>query len=203
MKCDGDRSEWKNANVLFCHSIIDDAKIPKAAMRILLHLQRRVGKRSKRNANINPGIKSMAKTCKLKKDSIEAGLRWLKARGYIEIAKTGRSNHYKVLVSQKKLYIDHRLDEYGLSAVQMRVLAHMSRLCGDRSGLVENFFVDEKKFAKVCGIDERTIGKTIRDLEEMEFCLPYIDKKNPPWGLMLFDLFPRRERKSKTIEEAR
>jgi hypothetical protein len=66
MKSDRDRSQWKNSNVIFCHSSIDDAQIPKGALRILLHLQRRVGKRTKRNANKNPSIESIAKACRMK-----------------------------------------------------------------------------------------------------------------------------------------
>jgi DNA-binding MarR family transcriptional regulator len=185
------QKEWKNSNVLFCHSSLDDAKIPKGAMRILFHLRRRIGKRTAENQNINPGIESIGKVCRMKTAIVERELRWLESHGLIEIARTKFSNHYKLMVPKTKLYIDYRLDSWGLSVAQMRVLIHESRLCGDRSGLVESFFINSKKFAEVCGIDERTVKGAISYLEEKEFCLPYTDKTNSPYGLMLFDLFPR------------
>jgi len=193
------QKQWKNSNVLFCHSSLDDANIPKGAMRVLLHLQRRIGNRTAKNENINPGIDSIAKVCRMNKNLVERALCWLQSHGLIEIARTRFSNHYKVLVSQTKLYIDHRLDSRGLSVVQMRVLTHMARLCGDRPGLVESFFIDPKKFAKVCGIDARTVGDAIRDLEEMEFCIPHTDRKNSPYGFMLFDLFPKESSTKEVI----
>jgi DNA-binding MarR family transcriptional regulator len=185
------QKQWKNSNVLFCHSSLDDANIPKGAMRVLFHLRRRIGKRTVENQNINPGIDSIAKVCRMTKDSVERELRWLESHGLIEIVRTRFSNRYKLMVPKTKFYIDHRLDSWGLSVARMRVLAHASRLCGDRSGLVESFFLDPKKFAEVCDIDERTVKGAISYLEEKEFCYPYTDKTNSPYGLMLFDLFPR------------
>jgi hypothetical protein len=183
----GNGQNWKNSSVLFCHSSVDDAKIPYRPFRLLLHLQRRIGKRTERSAKINPGIKSIAETCKMQKDSVERGLRWLKARGYIELGKTGRRNHYRVLVPRRKLYIDPRLDDYGLSAVQVRVLAHMARLSTSEG----EFFINEGTFAKVCGMDRKTIKSALASLEGVFY---YADdtRSNPRYFLIICeDVFPR------------
>jgi DNA-binding MarR family transcriptional regulator len=183
--------EFKNANILFCHSDIDDADIPYRAFRVLLHLQRRVGKRTTENANINPGTDSIAQKCKIEQNTVVRELRWLKANGYIEITKAGRAHHYKVLVSRRKLYIDGWLDDYGLSPVQMRVLAHMSRLCGDnvgktKDGIVQSFCVNKGKFAKVCGLaDVKTLVAAIDYLEGEGLHCPYTDASDPLYCLTL------------------
>jgi DNA-binding MarR family transcriptional regulator len=163
----------KNANVLFCHSDVDDAHIPCRAFRVLLHLQRRIGKRTKKNATINPGIDSIAESCRLEQATVVRELRWLRANGFIDITKVGRAHQYKVLVSQKKLYVHKLLDDYGLTAPQMRVLAHASRLAGDNMGHTEKclpggFSVNKSKFARVCVLNKKTIESALYDLEEKE-----------------------------------
>jgi|ERR1700730_8607008 hypothetical protein len=185
------QKEWKNSNVLFCHSSLDDAHFPKGAMRILFHLRRRIGIRTAENQNKDPGIDSIAKVCRMTKDSVERDLRWLEYGRLIEIARTRSFNHYKLRVPKTKLYIDPRLDDSDHSLAQMRVLFHISRLCGDRIGLAESFFLDPKKFAGVCDLDERTIKGAVSYFEKLEYCMPYFDLTNSPYGLLLFDVFPR------------
>jgi DNA-binding MarR family transcriptional regulator len=188
---------WKNTNVLFCHSDIDDAGIPHPAFRLLLHLQRRVGKRTKENANLNPGIDSMAKTCRMEQQTVVRYLRWLETNGYIEITKAGRANHYKVLVSRRKLYIHKDLDDYGLTSVQMRAVAHMVRLCGDNigkttDGIAQMFCINKSKFAKVCGVDAKTLAKAMDYLEEQEFYGAYSLTTNPVYCLSLDEKFGKK-----------
>jgi hypothetical protein len=185
------QKEWKNSNVLFCHSSLDDANVPKGAMRLLFHLRRRIGRRTAENENKDPGIDSIADVCRMKTAIVERELRWLEYARLIEIARTRRTNHYKLMVPKTKLYIDPRLDDSGHSLAQMRVLFHTSRLCGDRTGLAESFFFDSEKFAGVCGLDERTVKAAVSYFEEIEYCFPHFDNTNSPYGLLLFDLFPR------------
>jgi hypothetical protein len=186
---------WKNKNVLYIAKELDTAENPYRAMRIGWHLQRRVGKRTAENKNINPGIESIAEVCRMNKNVVERELHWLEAHGWITIDRSRFSNRYKVLVPHNKLYIDHRLDDYRdkdgrrLSAVHIRVLAHMSRL-SDELGF---FFIYEEAFARACGMHVRTIGKALDDLGEEKMCFYSADsyRKNPRYFLELTERFPR------------
>src|SRR5262245_5452578 len=69
---------WTNHNVLYLDKELDDKLVGLVSyqgFRILLHLQRRVGRRTKKNARVNPGIDSIATTCRLNKSTVTRELR--------------------------------------------------------------------------------------------------------------------------------
>src|SRR5260221_5897551 len=128
----------------------------------------------------------MAKACRMKTKTLIACLRGLHDHGYIRVTRGRRYNHYVVLVPKNRLYIDHRLDEAGLSPAEIRVLAHISRL-GDDTG---RFFVNYEKFAAVCGMSVNTVKSALDRLLEGEMISTYEHSADSFMFLLLHDLYP-------------
>jgi DNA-binding MarR family transcriptional regulator len=182
---------WTNQHVLFCSAKVDDAKIPYKPFRILLDLKRRIGRRCDKNSNINPGIDAIARTCRMNRQSVIDALRWLKKHGYINIipGKNGVHHHYHMLVPDKDLYIDPRLDDAGFSPAEIRVLAHISRLSDD----IGLFFINPLKFARICCMARNTVKAVLDRLKDKELIKAYDYRKNPMWCFHLCDFYPRYE----------
>src|SRR6476659_3502235 len=72
--------EWKNTNVMFCHSKLDSMRIHKAPKRVLYHLRRRLGKNGHAT---QPGIDRIAKDCRMRATEIEHSIRWLETNKFI------------------------------------------------------------------------------------------------------------------------
>jgi hypothetical protein len=89
MRGASDMDGWKNQNVFFVHSKLDDEKrIVYPHFRLIAHLEWRV--RHSRNGK-NPGIRSMAKCCRMKTNTVEEILQWLEAGKHLTIyQKAGR-----------------------------------------------------------------------------------------------------------------
>jgi hypothetical protein len=177
---------WKNTNVLFVRSELDDAGIPYRAFRILAHLRRRIGKSS----HAATGIRGIAKVCRMKTSTVISELRWLEHKQWITIDQGGggrKSNRYEFSINSKYLYLDHRLDDYGLSPAEFRVLAHISRLADVDDG---HFFINDYDFAAICEMRWETVKSVCAFLEEKEFFVAYTICKNPMYHLYLNDLFP-------------
>jgi DNA-binding transcriptional regulator YhcF (GntR family) len=176
---------WTNHNVLFVHARLDDSGIPYHAMRVFAHLRRRLGKRK---SGVAAGIRRISRDCKMNVHSIEPALSWLEQHGLIKIQRKARKLHqYELLHNRKELYIDHRLDDCGLTPSQFRVLCHMSRLANERG----EFFISERKFAKICGMKRETVHAALQALEDQGFFTPYVERKNPMCILTLDELFPK------------
>ena len=188
---------WKNGNVLFVHSALDEEGIPYHAMRLLAHLRRRQG----RNGHACVGIDSMARVCRMKPHTIIRSLKWLELNGYLKRipGKGGKASRYKLLIGPGHLYVDHRLDDFGLSPIQLRVLMHMAKRSKEKENGV--FYMNESGFAIICGADERTVHSALEVLERSSFYAPYpdADRRSPMCYLTLNELFPR-ESNDKTVK---
>jgi len=103
---------WINHNVLFVHDSIDDSNLSYQAMRLLAHLMRRVGNRNSQEPRKNPGIRRVAKDCRMNVATVERALRELESHEYLKIERRGgRPNDYTLNVTRDKLYVDYRLDD--------------------------------------------------------------------------------------------
>jgi len=183
-------SDWINQNVLFVHAKLDDGGIPYHPMRVLAHLRRALGKKKRGRAS---GIRRMSKVCRMDTSAIERALNWLEEKGLIKIhRKAGKLHEYELKISAQALYLDHRLDDRGLSPCQFRVLMHIARLA-DVAGA---FFISERKFANICGMKRETVHRALEALENSEFYTPYDERQNPMCILTLDELFPPE---SKTV----
>jgi DNA-binding MarR family transcriptional regulator len=180
---------WTNQHVLFCSAQIDDAQIPYRSFRVLLDLKRRIGRRCDQNSNINPGSNAIARTCRMNRQSVIEALRWLEEHGYIKLTrgKNGTRHHYRVLVPDKDLYIDQRLDDAGFSPAEIRVMAHISRLSND----IGLFFINHLKFARICCMNRDTVKTALERFEDKELIIAYDYRENPMWCFHLCDLYPR------------
>ena len=179
--------------MLFCSAEVDDALIPYKFFRVLLDLKRRIGRRTDGNANINPGINTIARTCRMNRQSVIDALPWLEDHDRIEIArgKNGTRNHYRVLVPDKDLYIDPRLDDAGYSPAEIRVMAHISRL-SDEIGC---FFINQLEFARICCMNRETVKIVLNRLKDRKLIMAYDYRANPMWCFHLCDFYPRYEAK--------
>jgi Helix-turn-helix domain len=162
-------------------------------MRVLAHLRRALGKRKCGRAT---GIRRMYKVCRMDGDTVEQSLDWLEEKQFINIhRKHGKPHEYELRINQSELYVDHRLDELGLSPVQFRVLMHMARLAGQAG----EFFISVRMFAKICGMKRETVDGALKALEDRELYTPYAERKNPMCILNLDELFPKE---SKTVTDS-
>jgi hypothetical protein len=176
---------WTNQNVLFVRDSLDDSGIPYRAMRVLAHLRRALGKRQLGRAT---GIRRMCEVCRMDTNTVEQALSWLEGDGVIKIhRKHGKAHEYELRINRGALYVDHRLDELGLSPVQFRVLMHMARLASE-SG---EFFISERTFATVCRMKRETVHAALKKLEHLDFYTPYVERRNPMCILTLNELFPQ------------
>jgi DNA-binding transcriptional regulator YhcF (GntR family) len=178
--------------VLFVHSKLDDSGIPYHPMRVLAHLRRALGKRKCGRAT---GIRRMCKVCRMEGNTVEQALDWLEEKQFINIhRKLGKPHEYELRIDRSELYVDHRLDELGLSPVQFRVLMHIARLAGQAG----EFFISVRKFATICGMKRETVNRALQALEDLELYTPYVERKNPMCILILDELFPKE---SKTVTD--
>src|SRR5260221_276385 len=176
---------WTNHNVLFVHAKLDDGAVPYHPMRVLAHLRRRLGKKKSGTA---AGVRRMSKVCRMNGKTVEEALYWLEQHMFIKIhRKAGKLHQYEFMLSRKTLYIDHRLDDFGLTPIQFRVLCHAARLANEGG----EFFLSVKKFAKICGMKRETVNAALKLLEDQEFFIPYAERKNPMYILTLDELFPK------------
>lgn len=68
-------------NLMFVHSLLDDAKLSAAEFRVFAHLCRRAGP----DGTARPGIRSIAATCRLDDETVGCALRGLETCGLITI----------------------------------------------------------------------------------------------------------------------
>ncbi len=181
---------WINHNVLFVHDSIDDSNLSYQAMRLLAHLMRRVGNRNSQEPRKNPGIRRVAKDCRMNVATVERALRELESHEYLKIERRGgRPNDYTLNVTRDKLYVDYRLDDSKLLPSEFRVLMHMARLAtADEIG---KFFISVRKFAKTCRMKRETVNRALERLEALELYYAYDTRENPMYCLALYDQFPR------------
>lgn len=79
-------------NMIFLSSKLDDANLSMAAFRIYAHISRRGG-----NGDAFPSAESMAKICRMNKDTVWRALKELTDRGMLKrINHPGRSNSYRL-----------------------------------------------------------------------------------------------------------
>ena len=129
-------------------------------------------------------------------NSVERALGWLQENQFINIhRKHGKLHEYELRINRGELYVDHRLDELGLSPVQFRVLMHIARLADESGG----FFISVRKFATICGMKRETVNRALQALEDLELYTPYVERKNPMCILNLDELFPKE---SKTVTDS-
>ena len=136
MSLSSDMDGWKNQNVFFVHSKLDDCGIEPPPFRLVAHLTRRIG--NSENGK-NPGVRSMAKCCRMKTNTVEEILRRLEKYKRLTIHReAGKVNRYELRLPLGLLYIDRRLDDGGLSQMEVRVLGHMTRLADIETGEVSS-----------------------------------------------------------------
>jgi hypothetical protein len=186
---------WESKNILFVHSALDDWGIPKGPFRVLFHLGRRLGKSGHAT---QPGIRSIAKTCRMKLNTVVEAITWLENNDLITVERKDRkTNKYVLKVDKKYFYIDHRLDDARLSPSEFRVLAHMSRLSDE----IGRFFISLYKFEDVCCMKLETVRAALKSLGEEEKVYFFADSyaKNPQYWLDLHEKFPD-ERKLRLVK---
>lgn len=82
-------------NHLFIHSDLDDAGLSPAEFRVLAHLARRKGK----NGVCCPGVRSIATTCRLNKNTVLQSLKTLESRKLIGLSKkAGMETSYSLSI---------------------------------------------------------------------------------------------------------
>lgn len=82
-------------NLLFVHSTVDDAGLSVSAFRVLCHLERRTGGSDRRD--IWPAAASMAKVCRMNKDTVWRALDELIERGMVRREhRDGRASRHRV-----------------------------------------------------------------------------------------------------------
>jgi DNA-binding transcriptional regulator YhcF (GntR family) len=181
-------SPWTNQHVLFVCARLDDIAIPYRPMRVLAHLRRALGKRKSGAAT---GIRRMAEVCRMDANTVERALYWLEENGLVKIGrKHGKPHWYELQFDRSDLYVDHRVDELGLSPSQFRILMHMARLA-DELGM---FFLSERKFAKICEMKRETIHRALQALEDLDLYAPYAARKSPMCFLSLNEVFARESK---------
>ena len=181
---------WINQNVLFVHSDIDDSNLSYQAMRLLAHLARRVGNRNSQEPRKNPGIRRVAKDCRMNVATVERALRELESHEYVKIERCGgRPNDYTLKVARDRLYVDYRLDDSKLLPSEFRVLMHMARL--STADEIGKFFISVRKFAKTCRMKRETVNRALERLEALELYYADDTRENPMYCLALYDQFPR------------
>jgi hypothetical protein len=175
----------KHWNILYVDSSIDDAGLSPRQFRELFHLHRRIAKRT--DESLNPGLASIAKTCRVHRQHIMTDLVALCERGYfgMYLGRGGKIHRYH-LIKRCKLYIDHRLDDAGLTVAEFRVLGHISRLADD----IGRFFINYRKFASVCLLSRNTVKTALNSLEQKGYFGPYADRKNPIYFLQIEEKYP-------------
>lgn len=177
--------EWKHTNVLFCHSLFNEYRVPYRAFRLLYHLSRRLGKDGDRTGF---GIDNMAKVCRMKTNTVVKWIRLLEENKYISVERNGgkQANAYKILIPRNWLYVDHRLDDWELLPTEFRVLAYVSSVTYAETGM---FFVGKDRCAemsKICGMDKETACTALDSLEfTHKFVSQYEDRENPPYVMEL------------------
>lgn len=145
----------KNTDVLFVSDRIDELGLDVYEFRVLAHL---ISRCKKGTRTCWPGIRGIAKKCRMCKNTVERAIGSLEHRGLIEVERrAGGVNVYALEIVGDLLFVHRRLDDYGLTPTQFRVLAHCARLA-DTGGL---FFISKRKFARVCGIKRDTVGHAI------------------------------------------
>lgn len=83
-------TDTSEMNVIFVHSALDDAELSPVDFRIYCHLSRRAG-----SGTAFPAAESIAKVCKINRDTVWASLARLEARGMVErVNRQGTSNVY-------------------------------------------------------------------------------------------------------------
>ena len=88
-KIQHDQSE---INAIFIHSAIDDAGLSVHEFRLVCHLARRAG-----NGEAFPSAESMARVCKMKRDTVFKVLKSLKGRNIVTVKqRDGDSNLYRI-----------------------------------------------------------------------------------------------------------
>jgi hypothetical protein len=131
----------------------------------------------------------MAERCRMKTNTVEEILQWLEVGKHLTIhRKAGKVNRYELQWREGLVYIDHRLDDAGLSQIEIRVLGHITRIADDETG---GFFINKSKFAEVCRMQRETICLGLDSLEDRGICTPYADRKNPMYILTLNECFPK------------
>ncbi len=60
------------------------------------------------------------------------------------------------------IFVSRAIDEYGLNLYEFRILAHVSRRAGPKSGC----FASQKKMAESCGMSQRMVLEVLRVLCE-------------------------------------
>ena len=73
--------------LIFLHSTLDDAALSPNEFRVLAHLTRRAGS----NGICKPGIRSIAKNCRIGKDTVHSIMEVLKERRFIKVSKPEKS----------------------------------------------------------------------------------------------------------------
>lgn len=192
---------WNHWSVMFVHSDIADAKIPPGPLRLLAHLQRRIGERTDKNAHINPGIDSMGRVCRMEKKRVIRDLRWLAAHGLIPgkaylamfLGRGGKNHRYRVLVSKRIFRIDPRLDDAKLSVAEFAVLCYMSN-AADQGGFC--YPAKPTTIAQRCGLSLNTVKKVLQSLLEKGYYEASDIGENRPkivWELLLERIYPPLE----------
>ena len=73
--------------LIFLHSTLDDAALSPNEFRVLAHLTRRAGS----NGICKPGIRSIAKNCRIGKDTAQSVIEVLKEKCFIAVSKPDKS----------------------------------------------------------------------------------------------------------------
>ena len=73
--------------LIFIHSKVDDAALSPNEFRVLAHLTRRAGS----NGICKPGIRSIAKNCRIGKDTAQSVIEVLKEKCFIAVSKPDKS----------------------------------------------------------------------------------------------------------------
>ena len=73
--------------LIFIHSKVDDADLTANELRVLFHLSRRAGS----NGICKPGIRSIAKKCRIGKGTAQAAINSLEARRFINVSRSDKT----------------------------------------------------------------------------------------------------------------
>jgi hypothetical protein len=73
--------------LIFIHSKVDDADLPANEFRVLFHLSRRAGS----NGICKPGIRSIARNCRIGKGTAQAAINNLEAKRFINVSRSDKT----------------------------------------------------------------------------------------------------------------
>jgi putative hemolysin len=80
-------------NLAFVHSALDDAGLSAHALRVYFHLVRRAGS----DGECYPGLKSIARICRMNRKTVMAALEELEIRELVEVYRDlGKRNSYQL-----------------------------------------------------------------------------------------------------------